>query len=274
MNFSVKSSMNRGFSSLGCPERSLREVADLGVRFGLSALELRTLSGGTDLPGQFPLGGPEVRRATEELVARGQSVCVLDTSVRVAAGPDGLAELIAFGALAEAWQVPFLRAFDGGEMSKSGTAAPWWPAGFALLHAWEEERQRRGWSTRVLIETHDSLLTAATMRQFAESAPVPVRYLWDAHHTWRKAGEPVEKTWADAADLIDHVHVKDSRRSTAAACGYELVLPGEGDFPFAEVDALLANSAYAGVICLEWERFWNPSLPPIEEALSCWQELM
>jgi len=42
-----------GFSSLGCPELSLEAVLDLAERKGIGAVELRALSGTTDLPRLF-----------------------------------------------------------------------------------------------------------------------------------------------------------------------------------------------------------------------------
>ena len=93
-----------------------------------------------------------------------------------------------------------------------------------------------------------------------------VALLWDAHHTWKKGGEDPRHSWAAIRPHVVHVHVKDSLRRGAEAGAFTYVLPGTGEFPMSRLRRLLA-AEFDGVVSLEWERFWHPALPRLEEAL-------
>ena len=186
----------------------------------------------------------------------------LGTSLRLAGGTDeDRVKFLEHVPWAEAVGVPWLRVFDGGSASdvssvdRAAEAAGWWRA----------LRAERGWKTDIMVETHDSLLTAAAVRRFAAAAP-GTGILWDGHHTWRKGGEDPAHTWRAIRQHVVHIHVKDSITGSAPGAPATYVLPGTGEFPMAALRAALAGD-YRGPLSLEWERQWHPGLPPIEKAL-------
>ncbi|MFP4542201.1 MAG: sugar phosphate isomerase/epimerase family protein, partial [Opitutales bacterium] len=95
--------------------------------------------------------------------------------------------------------------------------------------------------------------------------PCPI--LWDAHHTFHKAGEAIAETWERIRPFVRHVHFKDSVAEPNEINDYTLALPGEGRFPLAELFHLLRRDGYRGAVCLEWERKWQPWSPPLSAAL-------
>lgn len=118
-----------------------------------------------------------------------------------------------------------------------------------------------------MVETHDSLFTAAAIRRFLAAAP-GTGILWDSHHTWKKGGEDPVLTWRAIRESVVHVHVKDSVSAPSARHPFTYVRPGEGEFPMAPLVAALRMDGFAGPVSLEWELMWHPYLAPLDEALA------
>lgn len=250
----------RAFSTLGCPDLGLGEACALARAHRISAIELRALGGSLDLPSYFSGRGDS--SASVSGAAAGVRILAFGTSLRLADGTDeDRRKFLEHVPWAEAIGVPRLRVFDGGSPSdgssvdRAAEAAGWWRA----------LRAERGWRTDIMVETHDSLLTAADICRFAEAAP-GTGILWDSHHTWRKGGEDPAQTWAAIGPHVVHIHVKDSIVGSVPGAPVRYVLPGTGDFPMAALRAALAGN-YSGPLSLEWEKRWHPELASIEEAL-------
>ncbi|MDR2676038.1 MAG: sugar phosphate isomerase/epimerase [Opitutaceae bacterium] len=256
--------VQRSISTLGCPALSLGEALALAARFKLDALELRALSGTLDLPALFEktLGPPEALAA--ELRGGPVRIHSMDTSLVLSRADEaGRRAFLRFLPWAEALGGLPLRVFDGAAGGPDGRAAA-----LDTLRWWNDTRAANGWRSNMVIETHDSLLTGAVILDFANAAPDGTRILWDAHHTWKKGGEPPAATWRALAGVGSHLHGKDSAsRADGRAAGHAYVLPGEGEFPMHELLAVLGGDGYAGAVTLEWERLWHPDLPPLETAL-------
>jgi len=258
-------SWSRAFSTLGCVEHSLEDVASLAKRHGLETIELRGLSGSLDLPEvlQRTFGKPE--RLVERLGELGIRICAIDTSLKLigntAAERDDFRRYLPW---AEALGVDLLRVFDGGasfdaaEQEKALDTLSWW----------NELRRAEGWRADMMVETHDAFVRTEATRRFIAQAPAGTKLLWDTHHTWRLGGEEIEATWAALRPHVVHIHVKDSVANPSAARGYTYVPPGQGEFAMATLRELLARDGYDGVVSLEWERHWHPGLTTLDEALA------
>lgn len=249
-------------STLGCPERSLGEVAALAAEHGLAAVELRALGGSLDLPAYLAqiYGTPD--RLWIEAKRMGLNVAVLSTSLKLAGSgePDRTA-FLTFVPWAEALGVRWLRVFDGSAPCPEATLTE----SLATLAWWRGRRRAHGWKCDMLVETHDSFLTAEAIHRFAAAAGSPA-IRWDAHHTWKKGGEDPLVTWQGIRTHVVAIDVKDSVSRPSERHPFTYVLPGTGEFPMAPLRAKLAVE-YDGLLSLEWERHWHPYLPPIEEAL-------
>lgn len=253
----------RALSTLGCGTLSLEEARQLARRHGLDAIELRALDRSLDLPARLAhrYGSPaELADCTGDPAAR---VVLLGSSVSlVGATPADLEQLLLYAPWAEAFGARWIRVFDGGAGGHTGAELA---EALATMAWWRTWRQQHGWKVDLAVETHDSLLTGDRIGRFARACP-GVQILWDAHHTWRKGHEHPLMTWAKAAPHVVHIHVKDSR-SAASPAGFEYVLPGTGEFPIRALLPVL-RIEFAGCVSLEWERWWHPELPPLEEALA------
>jgi sugar phosphate isomerase/epimerase len=258
----------RAFSSLGCPNASFDEACALAARHGLDAVELRALGGTVELPGYLAAthGSPEA--LAEDLAAgrhgsRGITVASFDSSFRlIGPGPGARESLLDFVPWAEALGVRWIRVFDGGKTADAAELAE-----AADNHRWWlETRAARGWSVDLMVETHDCLFTADAILRALERLP-GLAVLWDTHHTWKRGGEDPLMTWGRVSRHVVHVHVKDSISVPSARHPYTYVVPGTGEFPAAPLFSAL-REGFAGVVSLEWERLWHPSIPPLEEALA------
>jgi sugar phosphate isomerase/epimerase len=190
-------------------------------------------------------------------------IAAFDASLHlVGATPAEREHLVALAPWAEALGVHRLRVFDGGKQADAAEVTE----AVSTLRWWQDLRRKHGWQVQVMIETHDSLLTAAAIRRLLAAAP-EVAILWDTHHTWRKGGEDPVVTWPAIRDRVVHVHVKDSISVPSAKHPFTYVLPGDGEFPLAPLLAALQADVYTGPVSLEWEKLWHPYLPPLEDAL-------
>jgi sugar phosphate isomerase/epimerase len=257
-------SFSRCFSSLGCPELSLEGTFALARKHAVRLVELRALGGMVDLPAYFSMqfGSPAQL-----------AIVVRDTPVKIVAFNASLHlvgatnverdELAALAPWADAVGVKWLRVFDGGRQAAAAEIAE----AAETIRWWRELRRERGWQTDVIVETHDSLITAAAVGRFLEAIP-RATILWDSHHTWRKGGEDPVYTWRAISRSVVHVHVKDSINVPSARHPFTYVLPGDGEFPIAPLMAALRADKFAGPVSLEWEKMWHPYLPSLDTALA------
>lgn len=255
------------FSSLGCPDLSLEQVASLAGEFEIPRLELRSLNNRTDLPAllaDFPGGW---KGASLYLRERGLRVQVLGTSFKLVGHTPALwSELLAFATLAEALGTPYVRAFGGGVWGSPLRAEDYQAAAEALAF-WETERRARGWKVRLLIETHDAFSASSPCLRLVEKVGRPLDFIWDSHHTWRLGGESPAESWHALAPYVRHVHLKDSIARPSARHPFTYVLPGSGEMPGREVLDLLKRDVFSGAVSLEWEKMWHPYLGSLASAL-------
>lgn len=236
------------------------------VEHRFAGVELRTLEGTTDMPGVLagsPGGLAGVRAAIDQC---GVQISGLDTSFRLYGWQDSdWPQLLQWAEAAEAVGAPVLRVFDGGTVGvvpgeEEQVAAA------AFLARWRSERAGRRWKVEVAIETHDATVHRAA-REALRRVAGPVPWLWDTHHTWKKAGEDLRESWEDMREDTLAVHIKDSISVPSARHPFTYVTIGQGEFPGRTVLDWLEQEHFAGWVVLEWERQWHPYLAPLPEAL-------
>lgn len=253
------------FTTLGCPELDLDGAIALAARHGMHTLELRTLNESTDLPACFHTHYGTPVGFAAHLRDKNFKICVLDTSFKLIGHNDvDRAQLIQFVQWAEAADIPWLRVFDGGRTADAGEIAE----AAATLKWWREMRYKNAWAVDFIVETIDSIVTSKALKALFAQCP-EVKILWDTHHTWKKGGEAPAVTWKTLRKNVIHLHVKDSVSvpSPNGTHPYTYVMPGEGEFPMAELMNALRTDKFNGVLSLEWERMWHPYLPELDKAL-------
>jgi sugar phosphate isomerase/epimerase len=256
------------FSTLGCPEFSFEEIADLADSFDLNLLEVRAVSGRMDLAVLLQERFGEASTMASWLKKRNLRIQSLDTSARLVAGSDeSWEELLELAKWADAINCPYLRVFDGGTKTREISEAELGQA-VNKIGEWRAYRDGHGLRADIIVETHNNLVTASSIRRLQEAlGDEPLKILWDAHHTWRFGGEDPFATWKSIAPWVHHIHVKDSRTDSGESGGFAYCHVGEGDFPFVRCVQTLEKEGYTGAVSLEWEKAWHPDLAPLEVAL-------
>lgn len=253
----------QAFSTLGCAELELDEVLVIAKRHQIEAVELRMLADSIDLIAYFKAKFGTPQKLSDHIAASGVRVVALDASCKVISNDTSdREELIAMAPWAHALGGAWIRVFDGGEKLDAAELA----RASEMLTWWQRKRAENEWACDLMIETHDSMFTSPRILRVLETVPEETWMLWDALHTWNLGGESPTDTWNAIGRSVAHIHVKD------AVPGADMMstrhsLPGEGEYPMAELRAVLGEAEYRGAIALEWARKWHTYLPPIEKAL-------
>ena len=261
-----------GFSTLGCPDLELTGVRTLAAKHRSRFIEIRTLGGSLNFVeplAQFPGGAAGAR---DFLLEAGVRVRLVGSSFLLTRAPDAQrALLIAEAEVGEALGAKWLRVFGGGAWGEPLTAEA---AAIARAHRawWTRLRAARGWTIDLILEVHDAFSGSPQVLELFTQTGDPMPLLWDTHHTWKIAGETAAHSWSQLGAHVRHVHVKDSVAQAWDKLPYTYVAPGCGEFPLSATLDLLAEAGFEGVVSLEWEKQWHPSLAPLDTVLPAWNQ--
>ena len=264
------------FSTLGCAGLCLAESARLGKTHGMSGIELRGIAGETDarkIPDLAAEHAADSRALLDEVgivpVVLGTSCKFHDPGKRRAALDEGVTSAKAAAGLG----IPFIRVFGNDAKPDAATATRSVIEGIGELCA-------AAGDVIVLLEVHgDFNRSEALMPVIGALDRGGVRnfgLIWDVAHSDRAYGSEWQRLYNDIAPWVRHVHIKD-HLLIAAGSGtrsFRLTMPGDGEIPIRDIVRRLALDGYSGYFSLEWERMWHPELPPIEDALPRFVEIM
>ena len=258
--------MKLAFSTLGCPDWELEDVARAAREYGYAAVELRALGGGLDLLSRPEFQPGEVARTREWLAGRGVEVCCVDTSCTFDSADDAerrrQVEIAGRHCeLAAALGAPLIRVFPD-KVSEGST--------------YEETRERISDSLRELahlaprgvrvgLETHGDFASGPATADILRRADHPsLCIIWDAANTFASE-EAVEVTARAVAPYLAHVHLRDAR--PLGKEHWTPVLAGRGLIPFDKVVAALGGLGYGGYVSFEFEKYWHPEIEEPEVSL-------
>jgi len=253
--------MRLAFTTLACPNWTLKQAVEAAHRYGYEGIELRLVDSEILRPDLDTAARNRIRQTCAGLPI----VCV-DTSVKIAQVDPALREQqvrdgLAFLEMAADWQAPAIRVFGGppanaDEASVISGAAE----GMAAL-------AKRGSELGVaaLLETHDAFSRARIVGQVLDRA-TGAGALWDTLHPYR-VGEPLPETLQSLGNRLLHVHIKDGRPPVDSGSNWDLTLLGEGQVPIPTILGALASAGYDGWLSVEWEKKWHPDLAEPEIAL-------
>ena len=259
-----------GFSSIGCPDYDVAQMADLARRTGLLGVELRFVRGTIELA-DLPEFAPSALATTARTFAdAGVELVGLGSSVRFSAPhPDERARQRVAAtrdiAMAAGLGIGYLRLFGG--TLPAGLSADDRSHALDIIaeQLTDVAREARASGVEVLLETHDDFCTGASVLELdTHGLGTEVGILWDTLHSFRN-GEALRDTWDALGPRVRHVHVKDATRADAS--GFDLALTGDGIMPVGNVLDLLTEAGYDGYVNFEWEKGWHPELADPEVAI-------
>ena len=262
-----------GFSTLGCPTWTWKQILDFARSHDYAAVELRGLQKNMDLTMAPELSreGGRIEASKRELRERGLRISDLGASAQLheqdpAKRTAQLDEARRFIDLAEALRVPYVRVF--GNNYVKGV-----PRDMMLAHIARGLRElgdyARPKGVTVLIESHGDFTDSPSLLALLEQAASPaVALLWDAHHTFVSGKEQPEDTVRQLGRYIRHTHLKDSVPAGPDGKDRRYVLTGSGEVPVPRQIEALAHSGYRGFYNFEWEKRWHPDIEEPEVAFA------
>jgi sugar phosphate isomerase/epimerase len=248
------------FTTLGCPDWTLRQIAENAAAMGYDAVDLRGLLDALDVTTrpEFTTGLADTVRLFSD---QGVAFSGIATSARYAVVDEhelraNFDETRRNMELAAKLNAPVLRVY-GGRVPDGYTVESIMPIVVQNLITIGEEAESYG--ITLALETHDDWTNSAVFARLMKEVNHPrVRVLWDLHHPYRTNGEPADVTYNNLAPYTISTHVKDSIPTADGEHRY--VLLGEGDVPLKRMLDLLVGGGYEGYAILEWEKRWIPDL--------------
>lgn len=254
------------FSTLGCPELNLDQALDLAKRYGIDCIEIRSLSNTIDISEileEYSSSYP----AKTKLLKENRSIVALNTSFGISANSDADRNLLLRTAtITDQFGAEYLRVFGGFKFFEELSSERLEKAA-QTIHWFNEIRRKKGFRCKILLETHDGYSSADRCSKLMNFMGQEIDILWDAHHTYRFAGESFEYSWNKLSRQIKHIHVKDSIPISGKTDKVTHTLPGQGTLPVKDLLSILKNNSFSGPVSLEWEKYWNKDIPALDVAL-------
>ncbi|MBO0860873.1 MAG: sugar phosphate isomerase/epimerase [Chloracidobacterium sp.] len=264
------------FSTLGCPAWEWKTILDKAAQNGFAAIEMRGLVGEMDLPKSPQFIGAKLKESLKDLQALGLKISDLGSSTNMHE-PDAakrarqMDEAKRFIELAHQLRAPYVRVFPN-QMVKGEERKTTIDRIIAGLR--ELGDQAKGSEVTIIVESHGEFATSPPLLEIIRGADHPnVAFLWDAHHTC-VAGESPAETFRQLGRYVRHTHLKDSRAPKGDEKDRRYVLTGTGEVPVKETVKVLAEGAYKGYYCFEWEKKWHPEIEEPEIAIPHYAKVM
>jgi sugar phosphate isomerase/epimerase len=267
--------MRLSFSTLGCPDWSLRQIIDLARRERYDGIELRFVEGDDALWKRPELTGSALGETKAALRDANLVVSCIDTGCffhhpDAASRGRALDEARRMLALAAALDAPAIRVFgDRVQPGATREATEGWIAD--AMHTLGDDARAAG--LEAWLETHGDFAAARDTSAILRRAASPgAGVVWDPANAFAERGERPDVGYPVLGGLVRHVHVKDLRApEPAVAAGgagcWTPALIGAGHFPAGQVIAVLLAAGYRGHVSFEWEKKWHPSIPDPNVAL-------
>ena len=256
--------MKLSFTTLGCPDWTLRQVVENAARMGFDGVDFRGLLEDIDISTR-PEFTTQLEETKQLFADNGVVISGLAISARFAVvDPVPLREQFDEARrnleLASKLDTHVMRIY-GGRLPEGYTVEAIIPALVQNLGQIGDEADAH--DVTLALETHDAWTDSAVLaRVLAEVNHPRVRVLWDLHHPFRFGGESPEYTYGNLGSYAVGIHLKDSIPTDDG--GQTYVLLGEGDVPLQDMLNLLVEGGYDGYAILEWEKRWHRELPEPE----------
>ncbi len=256
--------MKLSFSTLGCPDWSLPNIASNAKSMGYDGVELRTHADGNHFS---PDASPALARETAQIF---RDHCVPIFSVmgycRFAfTDPAEVVKNQELGhkliAIAEAMGAKYIRAFCGGVPKGSTVEAMTTVIADAVKPLAQEAAKR---NLTIAFEIHDDWCSGKNLMGILDRVDSKgLGVVYDVFNGIHANLEPWETTYATIKKHICYCHVKDGFNFPGGK--HEYVLVGAGEIPWPKVFSRLKADGFDSYLSFEWEKKWIPELDPPEK---------
>jgi len=255
------------FSTLGCPDWSLKQIVNCSVENGYKGFEIRGLAGEMDLPKCTEFNKSNLPDSLRSIKDNDLKIINLGSSVNLHFVQEdkrksNLDDAKRFIDLAVQLECPFVRVFPDDlppDQSVEQTL-DLIISGLVTLGEYA-----KGSKVTILLESHGKVVYKDMLLKIMSEANHPkVGLIWDFFNMWVVTKESPLEVFDTLGKYIKHVHIKDARLidNKPAYC-----LIGEGVAPLEETINSLKNNKYKGYYSFEWEKKWHPEIQDPEIAL-------
>lgn len=249
--------MKLGFSTLGCPDWSWRDILTTASDLGYDGIELRGIGNEMYLPRVKEFSLDKMTELKSKLKELNLEIPCLTTSAFLfdpEEKENSRREVEDYLKLASALDTPYIRVL-GDANPEPGTSVKEELVQENLLYLLPEAAAK---NVTLLLETNGIYASSSKIKALLEKINHPhLGILWDIHHPYRFHQEPLAQTYQELKPWIRHVHLKDSLWS-GDRVEYRMI--GSGDVPVTEAVNLLSSDHYTGYLVLEWVKRWNIDL--------------
>ncbi len=257
--------MKLSFTTLGCPDWSLDQIAANAKAYGYDGVELRTH---TDNNHFSPDAPPEEARRVGELFRKagvpvtsvmGYCRFAFVDDAEVAKNQELMRKLIA---TADAMGAKYIRTFAGVIPKESDQAEMTEKVALALKPLAAEAAKRR---ITIGLETHDDWCSGDRVLNVLKIVGKKgFGIVYDIFNSYNSGIEPWDVTYRKVKPYICYCHVKDGYTGLDGKNHY--VLTGAGELPIAKVLQRFKKDGYKGFFSFEWEKKWHAELEAPERA--------
>ncbi|MFH1024562.1 MAG: sugar phosphate isomerase/epimerase family protein [Planctomycetota bacterium] len=252
--------MKLSFTTLGCPDWTLEEIAKNAAAMGFDGVELRTREDGNHFSPDAPAAeaarvGKMFRDAGAPVMSvMGYSRFTAEDPAEVAKNQVVLRKLVG---VAGAMGAPFIRTFAGNIPKGADRAAMVRQVADAIRPA---AREAEAAKVVIGLETHDDWCVGELVLAILRAVDSPAfRLVYDIHNALDAKVEPWGKTYAMVKSHIAYCHLKDGYPGKDGKLHYVPV--GAGQLPLADILATFKADGYDGFFSFEWEKKWHPEIP-------------
>ena len=255
--------MKLAFSTLGCPDWTLKYSVDQAKKLGFRAIEIRGIKEclrADTIEELLPENlEASLRYADENNIAfccLGASAFFHDKDKR----NENYEEAMATVKKASECKIPYVRIFGNNLVTEDEAAEIKDIAVYIKRLCTEAEK----FNVTILLEVHGDFNTSDRILMVANAVNCNnFGIIWDIQHS----REDYVQFWKNIKHLVRHVHIKDSIQGV-------LCNTGEGDLPVESIVRMLENVGYDGFFSIEWEKRWHPELRNAEDEFPSYVSLM
>jgi sugar phosphate isomerase/epimerase len=258
--------MKLSFTTLGCPDWSLEQIAQNAKAYGYDGLELRTHSDGNHFS---PEASPEEAKRVGQLFREagvpvnsvmGYCRFAFTDEAEVARNQELMRKLLA---IAEAMGAPYIRTFAGQIPAGANPDEVTTKVAQALKPLAEEAAAR---NVRIGLETHDDWCSGDRVMKVVKGIGNPRGFgiVYDIYNAFESGIEAWDVTYRKVKAHICYCHLKDGYKGADGK--NHLVMLGAGDLPTEKILKRFKQDGYDSYFSFEWEKKWQPELEPPERA--------
>jgi sugar phosphate isomerase/epimerase len=259
--------MKLAFSTLGCPNWELEQIAATAQRLGYDGVELRAVAGSLNLLERPEFKSTKMNETRALFAGKNLEICCVDTSCTFhspsrAERSVQVESAVRYGELAAELGAPSIRVFPD-KIQPGATRAE---TRDYIVESLRQVAERLPDEVCVVLETHGDFARTATTVEIISLVDHPrVKLIWDVANSVA-AGDSIAGAGQTVQRFLSHVHLRDARPA-ATSESWLPVLAGAGKVSFAETLAVIQELDYGGYVSFEWEKFWHPEIEEPEVAL-------